>query len=454
MSDPLLWVAACIGAALVAGLVLLWQRLVASKLGHARLETELSGAQTQLAHYDQTIAALQDELKQAQNDVIRYQTRLKDEARGQAEREAASQQIIDSGKIMVAETLGKLSDKLISDHKREAKTVLDQSEQNLKTHTDALNKQVTSITQMVQTMQGEARRDRHFVDTVRRAISEPQAAGQMSEALLERYLISQGLEQGRNFVLQPSLSDADQTRLRPDCLILMPDDTVLVIDCKSSKFLIDLPQSTDEMADLDHDGTQEAGRDFARAMDRHLKSLIDKDYKGAVHDLYDQVKVKGAKKRPSRIITLLWLPYDVALERLRAADSAFAERAAMNGIYVIGPSGLWAALGVAVAGIEHQRRLDNQQIIVDECANLISAIATSLDHAGKIRNGLRQAMKGFDHFARSANSRLIPRTRTMIELGVTKPKKMVQSHIQLLDDHQPVIDSASDMPPSITSDQE
>ena len=62
------------------------------------------------------------------------------------------------------------------------------------------------------------------------------------ETVLENTLKSFGLTAGIDFVLQQTFGSEDGSRLRPDAIVFLPADSVLVIDSKASKFLLELAQ--------------------------------------------------------------------------------------------------------------------------------------------------------------------------------------------------------------------
>ena len=73
-----------------------------------------------------------------------------------------------------------------------------------------------------------------------RALTNPGGAGQMSEIGLENALKNLGLERGRDYVIQPHVTGEEGSALRPDAMVFLPNDMVMVIDSKASKHIIDL----------------------------------------------------------------------------------------------------------------------------------------------------------------------------------------------------------------------
>src|SRR5262249_54732247 len=155
-------------------------------------------------------------------------------------------------------------------------------------------------------------------------------AGHFAEVGLANTLKSFGLLQDRDFLLQATVQDGD-ARKRPDAIVFLPGDGVLVIDSKASKHLLDLAQA---------EGTEreeQAYRGLARTMNQHLKDLCDRDYRSAVATA---LRKAGRPGEIARLLTVMYLPNEAALEKLGRADAAFMHRAAREQITPVGPAGL------------------------------------------------------------------------------------------------------------------
>ncbi len=430
-----------ISAIAVVGAIILF-------ITHSKLVERLKHAQSLLQMREDELAQnkldtskLHDKITHLREALAIAQTKLSTEETRKNELKIISKNIIQAGDQAVANTIGKLSDKLLQDHKHESKQANDKYEKNFIENTKQIHEQYKEVTELVQAMKGEFVRDRETINTIERALSQPASAGQMSEALLKQSLESLGMVDQRDFVLQPHLSDG-ASNLRPDCLIAMPGNAVLIIDCKASKFLIDLENTHPDQSnpDIIKQHQQESHRKFAESMDRHLKNLSEKNYKNAVYELYQSLPIATTQSKPARMVSIMWLAYDTGLDKLRQAHPTFHARAANQNIFITGPTGLWAVLGVAASAIFQQHKDENSMKIVEECTNLIGAIALSVDHASKVSRGLNQALKGFDMFSRSVNTYLLPRANRMLKMGVQKPNKLLPSKLSGIASNMAIID--------------
>ncbi len=149
-----------------------------------------------------------------------------------------------------------------------------------------------------------------------------QRRGAWGELILERTLELSGLERGREFELQVSTPE----RLRPDAVIYLPEDRIIVIDSKVS--LIDYERACNAFEEKER---HEALLRHAAAVRTHIKSLADKGYP----DLFEG-------KTPE--MTMMFLPIEPAFGAALSADPELFEFAFVHRIILVTPSTLLAAL--------------------------------------------------------------------------------------------------------------
>lgn len=323
-------------------------------------------------------------------------------------------QSLEHSKAAVLTTATELSTKLIEDHKRESESAKKEAE----IRAEALHQKFADVTKSVHALAEQNNQTKSTADTIFRALSSPGGAGHFAEIGLENTLKSFGLERGRDFAIQHSIEDeSNGKRLRPDAVVFLPNDSVLVIDSKASKHLLELARV---------EGTPEAGAvtaNLMRTMKEHLRSLASKDYKGAIVGAYRQT---GRSGEILRTITVMYLPNEGMLEKIRAADPEIEKQALDEEIILAGPTGLAATIMVASIDIGLGRQVQNRTQIVDATAALLDSVAAALEHAEGVGRGIKAAATNYAKLASSVNSRLLPRARKLKELGVkpTKSKAM------------------------------
>jgi DNA recombination protein RmuC len=408
-----------IGAVLLAVAAVLIAVLL-TRAGSAR---ERIVAQTRLAEAERTIAALSAERDAARaaeaaasRELAASHQRLHDHGEQVADFARLKEEFLTVTRATVLTTGQELSSKLLADHKLESEAAKLQSEAQVKQAAEHLLKQVEQVTATVAQLHGRVTTDGQRIETVMRALSSPGGAGQLAEIGLANTLKSFGLEEGRDFVLQHTTADSETgRRLRPDALVRLPGNNVMVIDCKASKFLLDMAEAEGTEAEIG------AYQNMARTMSQHLKALTEKDYAGAVAADYRNA---GFKEPIARILSVMYLPNEGAIEKLHAIDPAFAERAAKVRIIPAGPAGLACILGFASTEISLSRQIENREQIVETTRALLDAVTIVLGHAIGVGRGIKVAAEGFEKLARSVNRTLLPRGRKLAQLGVTSGKTL------------------------------
>jgi DNA recombination protein RmuC len=334
--------------------------------------------------------------------------------------QATKAEFLQSTRATVLSTAQELSTKLIADHKRESEEAKKAGQELVKQTTENLMKGVAEITDQVAQLKGQVGEKSVLLDTVWRALSSPGGAGHFAEIGLANTLKSFGLVQERDFALQYTVYGEDGgRRLRPDAVVFLPGNSVLVIDSKASKFLMELAQA---------EGTEDeaaAVQNLARSMNQHLKDLAAKDYRAAIQDGYRKA---GRSGDIARVISVMYLPNEAAIEKLERADASFVRKAADVQIIPAGPAGLACVIGFASVEISLMRQIENQERIVDGAERLIDTLSVAIEHAAKMGRGIKSAADHFGNFAASLNSRVLPRARELGKLGL-RPQKSIPGNL-------------------------
>ena len=333
-----------------------------------------------------------------------------------ADFELLKQEHLLATKAALLETGQQLSSKLLDDHKRESAEAKKDSEERVRQASADLVKHMGDLAKTVQQLSGQVQQKGETLDTLWRALSSPGGAGQLAEVGLANTLQSFGLEHGRDFLLQHTTEDAETgRRLRPDAVVFLPGDSVLVIDCKASKFLVEIARA---------EGTAEeesAYRNLGRSMNQHLRALAEKDYKGAILNAW---RLSGRREEIARIFSVMYLPNEAVLEKLHRADAEFMRKAQEKEIIPAGPAGLYCVISIASTEINILRQVDNQKRIVEMTQSLLDSLSVVLAHAASVGRGIRASAESFAKLTASVNQRFLPRARNLAKLGIRPAKEL------------------------------
>ncbi|MDE1904533.1 MAG: DNA recombination protein RmuC, partial [Alphaproteobacteria bacterium] len=274
----------------------------------------------------------------------------------------------------------------------------------------------TKLNEAVAALHGQIQDKGRTLDTVMRALSSPGGAGQIAEVGLANTLKSFGLEEGRDYVLQfQAPGESAGQRLRPDAVVFLPGDTVLVIDCKASKAVLEIAEAEGEAAEA------AAYARLAATMNQHLRALASKDYQSAVLAAFRDAGRAGTF---DRMLSVMYLPSEITLDKLCRADRDFRRKAQDVNIIPAGPGTLHAIVAFAASDIRRQRQAENQARIVETAGVLLDRVRVALEAAVKVGKGIEAAASSFADFANSVNRRLLPQASKLGKLGVQTPKSL------------------------------
>jgi len=388
-----------------------WRKAAQSAARAQQLEVELAAS----GGYADQVAQLEAQL----NEAIARRIESEKQASIAQERVAAAQQrmqdwerqreeSLQAARATIMQVGNEMSSKLLDDHKREVAQAKEQNEKMISKTTLELTEKFSQLTQSVATIQDREQRTAKQMETVMRALTSPGGAGQMAEIGLENSLKKLGMQKDRDFFMQYHVA-ADGGNLRPDVVVLLPQDLVMVIDSKATKFLI---EQAEEGAD---ERTTQAR--LLKSAHAHLDTLARKQYADAVaKTLRDQGRTLG------RMINVMYLPSDAMLEKLRAADASLADKADQAGIVLAGPSSLAGLLSLARQYIAQARQDENQHKIIEKVRDVMESFITVLSHVDGIGKGVKSSADKLDALTRSINGRLLPRLHQLQAMGVELPK--------------------------------
>lgn len=351
--------------------------------------------------------------------------------------EQTKQQHMEAARASMMKASMELSSKLLDDHKREAAEQQKQTHELMQNTTESI---FTKYKGVVETM-GMLQEQVKALDVVRNALLNPAGAGALGEITLENILRASHLIEEQDYSLQFTTGGADG-RLRPDALIFLPQQQVLVIDSKASKYFIEREQAAQEspeaLAQLD-------AKWLAR-MKEHVATLTRKDYREAVSQHFKEKRGYS----PSHVTMLMFIPSDSALDMLRQLDPQFLTSVYEQMIIPTGPSGLMHMLLQSRMSILTAQQMENTHTIMQEVQGLLASIATLHDHASTLGKAMKSVVDKYGKFAASFNRTFLSKARKMQQLGVDSPKS--NQHMQPLEQYQliggsaPMIEGTPDTP--------
>lgn len=291
--------------------------------------------------------------------------------------------------------------------------MFDSGKEVFKEEAKELGEHFVKVKESVAILHSKVTKHGEVVDTVWKNLTSPTEAGKFSEIGLENTLKNYGLEAGRDFISQFTTSDAESgSTLRPDAVVFMPGDNLLVIDSKASKFFLELAAANAEEEQI-------LQKKLIRTMRDHVSVLASKGYKDAVKNMY---KKSEQVNDPKNIFTVMFLQTESNLEKLYQIDPEFKSVCEKFNIIPSGPTGLSGLLSLAKMEISRDRRDKESENIINELKAMFGSLETALNFAAGVGRSLSTAAKNYQKFTNSINSNLLPKARRINKMGVELPK--------------------------------
>ena len=388
----------------------LQNRVESLLIEHAKQESTVESLKESLRKLELDLKENKDLYSKSQE--LFYQERQKLELKTQemkgfelrtSDWEKSRHEALIQAKAAIFETATTLSKELIETHKKETQ----ESEVKLSTTTLKLQEQFEKIISNVSILNNEVKSSKESVDGIKHALLSPAGAGNLAEITLENILKTSGLQSPRDFIMQYSFATKSQDRaiLRPDAVVFLPNDNIMIIDSKSSKYFSEITQGQDE-------GTSKQINDKIKlTMRQHLKGLKDKNY-------HDFLKENLTDRKINHISNIMFLPSESALEKISQIDKDFIHLAWEKNIFPVGPSGLVNLLIYAKFQISAHTQSENQQLIIEEVRKLLNSITQLYEHTKKVGNSLHATTNHFDRLAGSFNANFLPKARALEKLGI------------------------------------
>jgi DNA recombination protein RmuC len=290
-----------------------------------------------------------------------------------------------------------LSRQLIEMTKKENQESRELSEKNIKSNSEKFNNEFERLVGMIGSLSKEIAQSKDTVDIIKNSLLSPSGAGHLAEITLENILKASGLLSGTDYLMQYIVDNQLKAKLRPDAVIFLPSNNIMVIDAKASKFLVD------DCQDM---------QNLARTMNFHLKSLSTKEYAQNVAGSINE------KHKIGNVITLMFLPSEHAVEKIMQADTEFMNKAWQANIFPVGPAGLMNMLSFAKFQISEHLMMQNHQQIIEEVKKLIGSISLMSTHSIKLGKTIAYAVNHYDRFAASFNSNFLSKAKAISKLGI------------------------------------
>lgn len=232
-----------------------------------------------------------------------------------------------------------------------------------------------------------------------KALRLPQVRGRWGEVQLKRVVELAGMTSHVDFYEQESLEGA-QGRQRPDMVIRLPGDKVIVVDAKTPLMAyLSAVEAADERTAALH------LREHAAQVKTQITKLAQKSYWAGFEDTPEFV--------------VLFLPGEPFFSAALEQDPGLIEYGAARGVLLATPTTLIALLKSAALGWQQDKLTRDAREISRMGRELYDRIRVLAGHFGELKSGLSRSVAAYNRMAGSFESRVLVSARKFGEYGLS-----------------------------------
>jgi DNA recombination protein RmuC len=235
--------------------------------------------------------------------------------------------------------------------------------------------------------------------------------GYWGEMVLERVLESSGLRVGEDYILQGKglgLRQEEGGLLKPDVVVMLPDNRHLIIDAKVSL------TAYMEYLQEEEQAKEQALKRFLQSIKKHIHDLGERDYDKA-----------SALMSPECVF--LFLPIESAYALAIQKDKTLQEYAWAKGVVVVTASTLMITLKTVASLWRLEQQNKNAEEIAKEGSLLYNKVVSVMDDLERIELCLgrsQEAYRSLMQKLRDGRGSVLSRTERLRTLGVSVKKTL------------------------------
>ena len=236
--------------------------------------------------------------------------------------------------------------------------------------------------------------------------------GDWGEMILERTLENCGLKKDEQYFLQENYKDKDGNNLRPDAVVLFPNDERIIIDSKVSLTAYLEALKTDDDA-----RREQLMKEHVASVKRHVDELTAKNYDRYVPNSIGYV--------------LMFIPYESGYAAAVKTDPTLLQYAYKKKIIVISPANLLMTLQLTHTMWQNYRMNKNVEEIMRQSSDLYDKFVSFAETFMKIDKDIENLRSRFDQAhgqLSEGKGNVIRRLENMRQLGVS-PKKEIPENL-------------------------
>jgi DNA recombination protein RmuC len=319
-----------------------------------------------------------------------------------------------------SEIINKLSVDILKLNQDSQQQINEKQKSEISQITSDLLKKFEKVDQKVKSMNDDLEKSAADIDVTKNALLNPGSAGRMSELTLENILKASGLKERKDlsddgdFILQPYIVGENQSGKRPDAMVFLPKDQILIIDSKSSSHFLQLQQN---YQNGDNSSKKILLQKIKERIKMHISDLKRKDYSS--HKIQEIGLNNWLEKDLTKlkIMTVMFLQTEGILSLIREIDPEIEYEALQAGIPILSPIGLINLLSQSKIMIYNSKQENNIFKLREEIQKLVASIVTIFTKSENLGKSLNRSVQTYDEFVGCFNKSFLSRIKNINSLG-------------------------------------
>ena len=266
-------------------------------------------------------------------------------------------------------------------------------------------KAYTSIEQHVQRIAESHQSLQQETGRLVTALRRPEQRGRWGEMQLRNIVELAGMSEHCDFMEQVSVDAGDDSRLRPDMIIKLPGEGLIVVDSK-----VALDAYLDALEVDDEKDRRKLMARHASAVESHVKGLADKKY----WNQFDRTPK----------VVVMFMPIESGLGAALEHKPDLQMKAMQSHVLIVTPTLLVGLLRSIGYGWQQEDVAANARDIAKAGATLYDRLATFAQYFEKVGERIRQGAESYNRAVGSLESSILPAARRMKSLGATKSDEL------------------------------
>ena len=248
--------------------------------------------------------------------------------------------------------------------------------------------------------------------------------GDWGEMILEKCLQNAGLIEGEHYQKQTQIKTDDGTQLRPDVIIKLPNDRILIADSKVSLKAYNSYMSAD-----DEQKRKAYAKKHLQSVRNHIQGLSSKNYQ------------EGFEEFGSPDYVLMFMQIEPAYSLAQSLDSNLTSDAFIKNIIIVTPASLMMALRIVNQLWRQEKQVQNVKEIFERGGKLYEKICGFLEEFEKIGDKIKGAHESYENaYNKLSDGRgnMIRQAEMLKNLGVKTAKSIPREFKKAIEDSSQV----------------